>query len=34
MLRIVHLLTQVIAGMDQRDFTTADIKVPDYADSH
>ena len=25
------LLTQVIAGMDHRDFTTADIKVPDYA---
>ena len=27
------LLTQVIAGMDNRDFTTADIKVPNYADS-
>jgi len=27
------LLTQVIAGMDHRDFTTADIKVPNYADS-
>ena len=27
------LLTQVIAGMDSKDFTTADIKVPNYADS-
>ena len=27
------LLTQAIAGMDSRDFTTADIKVPNYADS-
>ncbi len=27
------LLTQVIAGIDSKDFTTADIKVPNYADS-
>lgn len=27
------LLTQVIAGIDAKDFTTADIKVPNYADS-
>mgnify|MGYP001274341951 CR=1 FL=1 len=27
------LLTQAIAGMDHRDFTTVNIKVPNYADS-
>ena len=27
------MLTQAIAGMDNRDFTTADIKVPNYFDS-
>ena len=27
------MLTQVIAGMDDRDFTTADVSVPNYMDS-